>query len=67
MEAVEVIDFKTDKILIENIKERSLAYKRQCEAYKWAASEIYKVDINMISVKLVFLEVGEVVVEGKDF
>lgn len=51
----EVIDFKTDNVPKAAVKQRIQNYRPQMEAYRRAASEITKVPLNQISVKLVFL------------
>lgn len=62
-ETVEVLDFKTDRGLTDQIKlsERVAFYAPQMEAYRRSASLFCRVPLEAVSVKLVFLVPGAIV------
>jgi ATP-dependent helicase/nuclease subunit A len=60
--AAEIIDFKTDRIHPANTLEQATAYHRpQLEAYRTALSKIIGLDDTLISLKLLFTHVPQLV------
>ncbi|MEC9091477.1 MAG: PD-(D/E)XK nuclease family protein, partial [Planctomycetota bacterium] len=56
--AVDIVDFKTDKIDADDpaaIEQRALHYKPQIEAYRRAVSTMFKLDLERICGRLVFV------------
>jgi ATP-dependent exoDNAse (exonuclease V) beta subunit len=60
--AADVIDFKSDPVTVQSLGARIQFYRPQLNAYRRAVSKFTKLPADRISARLVFLEIGQVVI-----